>query len=92
LKDALKDAKLVSVLKGVACMDVEIKRALDFLQISTDLRQLQRPADVRFRLFLDKSYVFYLVGFETKNPAKGKTTRQHLHPYTYWTTDYLSIC
>jgi len=33
-------------------MDVEIHRAIKFLQISTDLRQLQRRADVRFSFFL----------------------------------------
>jgi hypothetical protein len=32
-------------------MDVEIHRAIKFLQISTDLRQLQRRADVRFSFF-----------------------------------------
>jgi hypothetical protein len=29
-------------------MDVEINRAIKFLRISTDLRQLQKRADVRF--------------------------------------------
>lgn len=51
LKDILKDAEAESALKGVARMDVEIHRAIKFLQISTDLRQLQRRADVCFLLF-----------------------------------------
>lgn len=46
LKNALRDAELESELKGVARMDVEIQRAIKFLQISTDLRQLQKRADV----------------------------------------------
>jgi len=29
-------------------MDVEINRAIKFLQISTDLRQLQKRAEVKF--------------------------------------------
>jgi hypothetical protein len=50
LKKALKDAEAESVLKSVARMDVEIQRATKFLQISTDLRQLQKRADVCFLL------------------------------------------
>ncbi|CAF3923286.1 unnamed protein product [Rotaria sp. Silwood2] len=46
LKNTLKDAEAESALKGVARMDVEIHRATKFLQISTDLRQLQRRADL----------------------------------------------
>jgi hypothetical protein len=44
----LKDTESQSALKAVARMDVEIQRAIKFLQISTDLRQLQKRADVRF--------------------------------------------
>lgn len=46
LKGALRDAESESGLQGVARMEVEIKRAVKFLQISNDLRQLQRRADV----------------------------------------------
>ncbi|CAF1294902.1 unnamed protein product [Adineta ricciae] len=46
LKDILKDAEAESAFKGVARMDVEIHRAIKFLQISTDLRQLQKRADI----------------------------------------------
>lgn len=46
LKSALHDAECESGLNGVARMDVEIKRAVKFLQIANDLRQLQRRADV----------------------------------------------
>ena len=46
LKNALKNAKADSALQGVTRMDVEIKRAVKFLQISTDLRQYQKRADV----------------------------------------------
>jgi hypothetical protein len=48
LKDILKDAEYESALKAVDRMDVEIQRAIKFLQISTDLRQLQKRADVYF--------------------------------------------
>ncbi len=48
LKEALKNAKAESALQGVARMDVEIKRAIKFLQISTDLRQYQKRVDVSF--------------------------------------------
>ncbi|CAF4545963.1 unnamed protein product [Rotaria sp. Silwood1] len=46
LKNALKEAEAESALKGIARMDVEIHRATKFLQISTDLRQLQKRADL----------------------------------------------
>ncbi|CAF3780229.1 unnamed protein product [Rotaria sordida] len=46
LKNILKEAEAESALKGLARMDVEIHRAIKFLQISTDLRQLQKRADV----------------------------------------------
>lgn len=46
LKNILKEAESDSVLKGIARMDVEIHRAIKFLQVSTDLRQLQKRADV----------------------------------------------
>lgn len=46
LKGALHDAGCESGLQGVARMEVEIKRAIKFLQIANDLRQLQRRADV----------------------------------------------
>lgn len=46
LKNALKDSELEAELRAVARMDLEIQRALKFLQISTDLRQLQKRADV----------------------------------------------
>lgn len=53
LKDALSAAENESALKGVKRMDVEIHRAIRFLQIATDLRQLQRKANVNyFFLFL----------------------------------------
>ena len=55
LKNTLKDAEAESALKAVARMDVEIQRAIKFLQISTDLRQLQKRADVCFILRLIKS-------------------------------------
>ncbi|CAF1582905.1 unnamed protein product [Rotaria magnacalcarata] len=45
VKAALKEAEAESALKGIARMDVEIHRAIKFLQISTDLRQLQKRAD-----------------------------------------------
>ena len=45
-KNALKDSDLEPELKAVARMDLEIQRALKFLQISTDLRQLQKRPDV----------------------------------------------
>jgi hypothetical protein len=48
LKNALKNAEAESALQGVTRMDVEIKRAIKFLQISTDLRQHQKRADVSF--------------------------------------------
>jgi len=51
LKTALKDAEAQSALEGVARMDVEIKRAIKFLQISTDLRQYQKRPDVSSNLF-----------------------------------------
>jgi len=35
-------------------MDVEIKRAIKFLQISIDLRQYQKRAEVSFNKFLFK--------------------------------------
>ncbi|UJR25800.1 hypothetical protein I4U23_007150 [Adineta vaga] len=44
LKNALSDAKAKSALEGVSRMDVEIKRAIKFLQISTDLRRYQKQA------------------------------------------------
>ncbi|CAF3863314.1 unnamed protein product, partial [Adineta steineri] len=44
LKNVLKNAKAELVLKGVSHMDVEIKRAVKFLQISTDLRHHQKLA------------------------------------------------
>jgi hypothetical protein len=46
LKKVLKDANATSILKGVERMEVEIQRAIKFLQISVDLRQLQKRADV----------------------------------------------
>lgn len=46
LEIALRDAKDTSALEGVALMKVEIKRAMKFLQISTDLRQHQKRAEV----------------------------------------------
>ena len=52
LKNILKGAEYDSVLKGVKHMDVEIHRAIKFLQIATDLRQLQRRADVGFCFFI----------------------------------------
>jgi len=52
LKTALQEAEAQSALQGVARMDVEIKRAIKFLQISHDLRQYQKRADVSFRIFL----------------------------------------
>jgi len=36
-------------------MDVEIHRGIKFLQISTDLRQLQKRGDVRLPFYLTKS-------------------------------------
>lgn len=51
LKNALKDAKAESALEGVLRMDVEIKRAIKFLQISSDLRQYQKRAHVSSNLF-----------------------------------------
>ncbi len=51
LKSALKDAEDESALQGVSRMDVEIKRAIKFLQISTDLRQYQKRADVSVSIF-----------------------------------------
>ncbi len=54
LKNALKDAAVESALQGVTRMDVEIKRAIKFLQISIDLRQYQKRAGVSFNKFLFK--------------------------------------
>ncbi|CAF2312742.1 unnamed protein product [Rotaria sp. Silwood2] len=45
LKNALQEAAAESALQGVMRMDVEIKRAIKFLQISTDLRQYQKRTD-----------------------------------------------
>lgn len=49
LKNALKTNESESAFNGVQRMDVEIKRAIKFLQISTDLRQYQKRADVNNR-------------------------------------------
>lgn len=46
MKKTLKDADDESTLRGVSRMDVEIQRATKFLQISTDLRQLQKRPEV----------------------------------------------
>lgn len=54
LKDLLKNAEADMTLKAVNRMDIEIHRAIKFLQISTDLRQLQRRADVSFYSLLMK--------------------------------------
>lgn len=54
LKDALKTNETESAFNGVQRMDVEIKRAIKFLQISTDLRQYQKRAEVNFVLNYDK--------------------------------------
>jgi hypothetical protein len=51
LKNALKNAKAESALEGVSLMDVEIKRAIKFLQISNDLRKYQKRADVSSNQF-----------------------------------------
>ncbi|UJR23110.1 hypothetical protein I4U23_026131 [Adineta vaga] len=40
-----KEDEVESALKGIGRMDVEIQRAIKFLQISTDLRKLQKRAD-----------------------------------------------
>ncbi|CAF4581909.1 unnamed protein product, partial [Rotaria socialis] len=45
LKNALQNAEAESALQGVMRLDVEIKRAIKFLQISTDLRQHQKRAN-----------------------------------------------
>ena len=57
LKSALRDAEYESGLQGVARMEVEIKRAVKFLQISNDLRQLQRRADVSLPTIENSSIV-----------------------------------
>jgi hypothetical protein len=46
LKNALKDAANESALQGVSRMDMEIQRAIKFLQIAADLRQYQKRAGV----------------------------------------------
>jgi len=46
LKSALKNSEDDGVFKGVKRMDLELQRARKFLQISTNLRQLQIRADV----------------------------------------------
>jgi hypothetical protein len=51
LKNALKNAESESALQGVSRMEVEIKRGIKFLQISTDLRQYQRRAQVNLIFF-----------------------------------------
>ncbi|CAF4207748.1 unnamed protein product, partial [Adineta steineri] len=45
LKTILKEAGAESAYSAVTRMDTEIHRAIKFLQISTDLRQLQKRAD-----------------------------------------------
>lgn len=51
MKNLLNEDDYAFILKGVNRMDVEINRAIKFLQIATDLRLLQKRADVRFFLF-----------------------------------------
>ena len=48
LRKTLKEANDESTLKGVSRIDVEIKRGVKFLQISADLRQLQKRQEVKF--------------------------------------------
>jgi hypothetical protein len=50
LKTALHEAKCESGIEGVALMDVEINRAIKFLQISNDIRQHQRRVGVSFSI------------------------------------------
>ncbi|CAF1439450.1 unnamed protein product [Rotaria magnacalcarata] len=45
LKNALQNAEAESALQGVMRLDVEIKRAIKFLQISSNLRQRQKRAN-----------------------------------------------
>ncbi len=68
LKNILKDAESESALKAVERMDVEIHRAIKFLQVSTDLRQLQKRADVCFLFLFNKIKIKYSIdGFDTKS-------------------------
>ena len=59
VKAALKEAEADSALKGINRMDVEIHRAIKFLQISADLRQLQKRADVSLLQLIDQMEIKY---------------------------------
>ncbi|CAF3336880.1 unnamed protein product [Rotaria sp. Silwood1] len=57
LKNALQEAAAESTLQGVMRMDVEIKRAIKFLQISTDLRQYQKRANTESKPKSEKKQI-----------------------------------
>ncbi|CAF1389296.1 unnamed protein product [Adineta ricciae] len=54
LKNALKNTNAESALEGVVRMDTEIKRAIKFLQISTDLRQHQKRAEIESKSVVEQ--------------------------------------
>jgi protein-arginine kinase len=82
LKEALKNAGAESALQGVARMDVEIQRAVKFLQISTDLRQYQKRAEVSFINLSDKlqeNFLFIRMN-QKKKWNKKQLLKKHHRP------------
>jgi len=79
LKEALKNAGAESALQGVARMDVEINRAVKFLQISTDLRQYQKLAEVSFINSVTnyKKIFFFIRMNQNKKMNKKQLLKKH---------------
>ncbi|CAF0922263.1 unnamed protein product [Rotaria sordida] len=57
LKNALQNAEVESALQGVMRMDVEIKRAIKFLQISTDIRRHQKRTNTESKQKLEQKQI-----------------------------------
>lgn len=94
LRKTLKEANDQSTLKGVSRIDVEIKRGVKFLQISADLRQLQKRQEVKLihEQFEKRDYVIDLAKSKTNsNTCEITSSTKTIDRSKLWSTCNLSL-